>query len=153
MAGGMDLGSGSGRGKRPLDASVNLVPFIDLMAVTIVFLIMTAVWTQAARLRANTPGHSTGEPGPSPPALVVALSAQQLTVSVEGTTLQTVAVTRDVKGRLETRAIATAMADWKLEHQDAFEVRLKPDEEVPFEDLVRLMDASVGAGLPEVSLW
>ena len=50
MAGGMDLGTSSKGGKKPLDAMINLVPFIDLMAVTIVFLIMTAVWTQLARM-------------------------------------------------------------------------------------------------------
>jgi biopolymer transport protein TolR len=34
MAGGMDIGThGSGK-KKPLDATINLVPFIDLMAVT-----------------------------------------------------------------------------------------------------------------------
>jgi hypothetical protein len=39
MAGGIDLrGSGKSR-KKALDATINLVPFIDLMAVTIVFLI------------------------------------------------------------------------------------------------------------------
>ena len=45
MAGGMDLGTGGKGKKKPLDAAINLVPFIDLMAVTISFLIMTAVWT------------------------------------------------------------------------------------------------------------
>ena len=50
MAGGMDLGNAKGP-KKPLDATINLVPFIDLMAVTISFLIMTAVWTQIGRLQ------------------------------------------------------------------------------------------------------
>ena len=49
MAGGMDLGGG--KGKKSLDVAINLTPFIDLMAVTISFLIMTAVWTQIGRLQ------------------------------------------------------------------------------------------------------
>ena len=53
MAGGMDLGNAKG-GKKPLDAAINLVPFIDLMAVTISFLIMTAVWTQIGRLQVSS---------------------------------------------------------------------------------------------------
>ena len=52
MAGGMDLGTSKG-GKKALDAAINLVPFIDLMAVTISFLIMTAVWTQIGRLQTH----------------------------------------------------------------------------------------------------
>ena len=56
MAGGMDLGTSSKGGKKPLDATINLVPFIDLMAVTISFLIMTAVWTQIGRLQVASAG-------------------------------------------------------------------------------------------------
>ena len=55
MAGGMDLGTSKG-GKKPLDAQINLVPFIDLMAVMISFLIMTAVWTQIGRLQVSQSG-------------------------------------------------------------------------------------------------
>ena len=40
MAGGMDLGTGGKGKKKPLDTAINLVPFIDLMAVTISFLNM-----------------------------------------------------------------------------------------------------------------
>src|SRR5919107_1548490 len=56
MAGGMDLGTGGKGGKKPLDAAINLVPFIDLMAVTISFLIMTAVWNQIGRLQVSQSG-------------------------------------------------------------------------------------------------
>ena len=61
MAGGMDLGQGGNRGPKPLDAAINLVPFIDLMACTIAFLIMTAVWTQLGRLQVT----SSGDPSAS----------------------------------------------------------------------------------------
>ena len=61
MAGGMDLGNTGKGGKKPLDTAINLVPFIDLMAVTIAFLIMTAVWTQVGRLQVGQAG------GPSDP--------------------------------------------------------------------------------------
>ena len=63
MAGGMDLGKSGKGGKKPLDAAINLVPFIDLMAVTISFLIMTAVWTQIGRLQVSQAGRSTSERG------------------------------------------------------------------------------------------
>ncbi len=56
MAGGMDLGTSSKGGKKALDSAINLVPFIDLMAVLIVFLIMSAVWTQLGRLQVAQSG-------------------------------------------------------------------------------------------------
>ena len=63
MAGGMDLGDNKGK-KKALDATINLVPFIDLMAVTISFLIMTAVWNQISRLTVSQSGGPTSD---SPP--------------------------------------------------------------------------------------
>jgi biopolymer transport protein ExbD len=40
-------------GKRTVDFTVNLVPTIDLLSVLISFLLITAVWTQLARINAN----------------------------------------------------------------------------------------------------
>ena len=64
MAGGMDLGGKKG-GKKSLDTAINLVPFIDLMAVTISFLIMTAVWNQINRLTVSQSGAPTESSAPT----------------------------------------------------------------------------------------
>jgi chloride channel protein, CIC family len=64
MAGGMDLGTGGKGKKKPLDTAINLVPFIDLMAVTISFLIMTAVWNQINRLTVSQSGGPNENPAP-----------------------------------------------------------------------------------------
>ena len=49
---GVDMGSSS-RGKRPMNAEINMIPFIDLLLVTVAFLLVTAVWVSRARLTAN----------------------------------------------------------------------------------------------------
>src|SRR3954466_12437328 len=43
-------------GKKPLDAELNLVPFIDLLSCCITFLLITAVWTQIAGLQVSSSG-------------------------------------------------------------------------------------------------
>src|SRR5512134_662213 len=48
MAGGVQIAQKGGR--KPLDAELNLVPFIDLLSCCISFLLITAVWTQLARI-------------------------------------------------------------------------------------------------------
>src|SRR6059058_1905917 len=48
-------------GKKPLDAELNLVPFIDLLSCCISFLLITAVWTQIAGLQVASSG---GPPDP-----------------------------------------------------------------------------------------
>ena len=57
-------------GKKPLDASSNLLPFIDLLSCCISFLLITAVWTQLARMDVSQKGQgaagSTDEKPPEP---------------------------------------------------------------------------------------
>ncbi len=51
-------------GRRTLDSEINMIPMIDLLMVTIAFLLITAVWSTMARLdaSANVPGPPTAEP-------------------------------------------------------------------------------------------
>jgi biopolymer transport protein ExbD len=54
---GVDVESGGSK-KRATNSDINMIPFIDLLMVTIAFLLITAVWTTSSRLTANaqTPG-------------------------------------------------------------------------------------------------
>jgi biopolymer transport protein ExbD len=58
----ISLGDKSGR--RALDHTLPLVPFIDFMICLVAFLIVTAVWTQASRINATgrAPGDLLGLP-------------------------------------------------------------------------------------------
>ncbi|WP_394822600.1 biopolymer transporter ExbD [Pendulispora albinea] len=49
---GVDIGGGGG-GRRSLDSEINMIPMIDLLMVTISFLLITAVWSHMARLNAD----------------------------------------------------------------------------------------------------
>lgn len=51
--GGVDVGGGGKGGRRSLDSDINMIPFIDLLLVTISFLLITAVWTHMARINAD----------------------------------------------------------------------------------------------------
>lgn len=154
MAGGMDLGSGSGRGsKRTLDASLNLVPFIDLMAVTIVFLIMTAVWTQLGRLQASTaaqgPCPGCEAPAPTPR---VRLTSTTVTVALDSHVLFEGPVTRLASGRLELTALDAYLVAWKAGSDRSVSVRLAPDDDVSAADIVQVMDVLAGVGFPDLAL-
>lgn len=49
---GVSSGAAKG-GRRSVDQEVNMVPFIDLLMVTVAFLLVTAVWTSMARIPAE----------------------------------------------------------------------------------------------------
>jgi len=59
--GGVDVDSGGGK-KRTTNADINMIPFIDLLMVTIAFLLITAVWTTNNRINADAQ-----VPGPPDP--------------------------------------------------------------------------------------
>lgn len=153
MAGGMDLGQGAKGRKKPLDMAINLVPFIDLMAVTIVFLIMTAVWTQLGRLRASTSGPSEGDAPPTPDVPVAILvTGTAVTLSVGGAPPDRMSIVRDAKGRLEVAALTTKLTELKRELPDRASITLTSEDEVPYDDLVRLLDTCIGSGFPAVDV-
>src|SRR5215813_1299421 len=49
---GVNVGGGGG-GRRKTDSEINMIPMIDLLMVTISFLLITAVWTHMARINAD----------------------------------------------------------------------------------------------------
>ena len=59
--GGVDVGSEGGK-KRSTNAEINMIPFIDLLMVTIAFLLITAVWVTNSRINADAQ-----VPGPPDP--------------------------------------------------------------------------------------
>ena len=62
--GGVNVDSGGKGGRRTLDTEINMIPMIDLLMVTISFLLITAVWVQSSRIdaNANVPGPATEPP-------------------------------------------------------------------------------------------
>jgi biopolymer transport protein ExbD len=60
---GVSVGGGKGK-RKALDSEINMIPMIDLLMVTIAFLLITAVWVHSQRLEANAqvPGPVTDVP-------------------------------------------------------------------------------------------
>ena len=139
MAGGMDLGTTAKGGKKPLDAAINLVPFIDLMAVTISFLIMTAVWTQLGRLQVASGGSGDGPPSQELP-LSLLVTPDRLVLTVGGSTLEPIPL-KDLRARLVA-----------LRAPDQTSIQLRTEDAVKYDDLVHVIDEVIGAGLPSIQV-
>lgn len=159
MAGGMDLGdSGGGKGgkkKKPLDTAINLVPFIDLMAVTISFLIMTAVWTQIGRLQVAQSG------GPSDPnqeqdnktvPLTLLITEKELKLTAGSTAYDPIPVTRDSNNKIDLAKLTAKIKEVKSSLPDQAQITLQTEDAVRYEDLVKIIDECIGSGLPSVTV-
>ena len=154
MAGGMDLGTPSKGGKKPLDMAINLVPFIDLMAVTISFLIMTAVWTQIGRLQVASSGNQTDptQDQDKTVPLTLVMTPTQLQLSVGPSAQEPIPVTRDAKGGIDLTKLTTQLKGVLTQLHDESAITLQTSDEVRYDDLVHVIDEMVGDGLPNVSV-
>jgi biopolymer transport protein TolR len=159
MAGGMDLGTSGKGGKKPLDATINLVPFIDLMAVTISFLIMTAVWTQIGRIQvaqSGGPSDPTQEAKPDtsvPVTLLLTATEAKLSVGpVAPEVFPLNRTTQNGKEKLDLTRLVAKLKDVKTQLPDQSNITIQAEDLVRYEDLVRVIDECIGVGLPSVSV-
>jgi biopolymer transport protein ExbD len=153
MAGGMDLGTAKG-GKKALDAQINLVPFIDLMAVTISFLIMTAVWTQIGRLQVANSG-AAAEPSnevEKTPPISLLITERELRLSAGSQNFDPIPVTRGPNNRIELEKLKDRFKELKAQLPEASAITLQAEDAVRYDDLVRIIDECKGGGLPNVSV-
>jgi biopolymer transport protein TolR len=154
MAGGMDLGTGPKGGKKNLDAALNLVPFIDVMAVTIIFLIMSAVLTQVGRLQVSQSGQSTEDNTPPPTTLPITLliTEKELKLSVGGSALDAIPVVPDEKGRVDMVRLIAKLKELKTSQPEQNAITLQTEDAVRYDVLVQVIDTCIGNAFPAISV-
>jgi biopolymer transport protein ExbD len=148
---GVDVGGGGG--KRTVNSEINMIPFIDLLMVTIAFLLITAVWVSHTRVEATAqlPG---AEAGPTPPDVQkdmhLFVTDKEFVLSWrQGRT--TVSETRLPRREHQDRYPDLAEQidkEWKLHggHQDPSDHKLDravlhTENTLPFREMVAVMDA------------
>jgi biopolymer transport protein ExbD len=150
-------GGGRGRAKRPLDAVINVVPAIDLLACTISFLLFTAVWTQISRLQVQTAG-TGGTPAAEEKKQVqvtVTVGERGLSLSTtSGTALEIPALGKTPDGQpvQDLKVLAEKLKQIKTEFPDQSSITVAAEDGVLYLDLVRIIDTATGVGLSAVSV-
>ena len=155
MAGGMDLGTSTKGGKKALDAAINLVPFIDLMAVTISFLIMTAVWTQIGRLQVSQSGGPSNDEQKEDTKTVpvtLLITDKELKLTIGGAQSDPMPYVRDAKGRLDLAKLIVKIKEVRTALPDQQSITLQTEDAVKYDDLVKIIDECIGAGLPSIQV-
>jgi biopolymer transport protein ExbD len=157
MSDGLDTGFAiRGRTRKPLDATITLIPFIDLMAISIAFLIMTAVWTQIGRLPVAQMGaDSEGAIGPqdmqkTPVSLLITEQEARITVGIAE--YKVIPMTRNNQGLLAVDEFKRAFEEISRQYPDQNDLTLVPEDTVKYFDLVRIVDTAVGANLTAISI-
>jgi biopolymer transport protein TolR len=153
----MDTGGG-GKGKKSLDVSINLTPFIDLMAVTISFLIMTAVWTQIGRFQVAQAGGPASddqqqqEEQTKTVLLTLFITTEEMRLVADQSEFPPIDLKRGDGGKLDLAALLARFKEIKGQFPEQTAITLQTEDKVRYEDLVRIVDHCIGAGLPQISI-
>jgi len=151
--GGVSVDSGGHGGKKPVDAEISLIPFIDLLLCCVMFLLVTAVWNQLARLNANQQQPSQQAQDEPPPEEKVKLVLQVMNsgfvlASTGGDRLEIPKAgdsydLEELKAKLEER---------KRLEPNRTDIIVAAEDGVRYEDVIDAMDMVIGVGFPDVSI-
>lgn len=148
----IDDGKNEGRNS---NVDLNLVPFIDLMSVCIIFLLITAVWTQVSMIQIGSSiyGKKTSEDPVTPPPraeipfrLDVQTQGYQVLIGQRRFTVPMVAGKYDQAGLVEK---LKQIKEIYPEKEDAVITVL---DELSYESLILGMDALLSSGFPQISV-
>lgn len=141
---------GPKRGRRKdVNGELLLVPYIDLLTCMVAFLLITAVWTQLARLEVQQRGQ--GEEGVSDTrqTRVAVLVHDSGFVIVAGENQQPLPQAR---GGYDYAALTERLKKLKSSRQDKTDLQIMSEDGIKFDVLVKTMDAAMSSGFPDVSL-
>ena len=163
--GGVSVDSGGKGGRRSLDSEINMIPMIDLLMVTISFLLITAVWSHMARMNADAqvpgPPRPETEPQNIPPEKQLHIEMKgtetfKLIWKQAGTVISTIDVPMKEVKTMEgaTRVVrypdlaAKISSEWTTvgAHRDASDKKfdqaiLHTDNETPYSSVIGVIDA------------
>lgn len=157
MGGAAPVESGK-KGKKSLDAELNLVPFIDLLSCLISFLLITAVWTQISSVRvASTGGLSNEEQPPKEQTTIdirVTMTERGYALSLAGNMVDMPKVAKPEGGTtFDSKQLVEKLKLVKQQYPEQRAVTVAAEDAIGFEDLVATVDAvAVNADLPDISV-
>ena len=148
---GVSVETGNKGGKKPLNADLNLVPYIDLLTCMVAFLLITAVWSQLARLEAHQKGQ--GQAGEdTPPEKVFKLV---VLVNDSGYNLVADQDQQPIPKKGDSydyEKLGDELKKIKDTHADKTDIQVASDDSIKFEILVRTMDTALSSRFPDISL-
>jgi biopolymer transport protein TolR len=148
---GVSVDTGSKSGKKSVNAELNLVPYIDLLTCMVAFLLITAVWSQLARLEAHQKGQ--GQAGEdTPPEKVFKLV---VLVNDSGFNLVADQDQQPIPKKGDTydfQKLGDELKKIKDTHADKTDIQVASDDTIHFETLVKTMDTALTARFPDISL-
>ena len=147
----VSVDTGGKGGKKSVNADLNLVPYIDLLTCMVSFLLITAVWSQLARLEAHQKGQGqAGEDTPPEKQLKLVVVVNDEGFNVVADQDQQPIPKKGTEYDFEK--LGTELKKLKDAHPDKGDVQVASEDQIKFDVLVRTMDTALTARFPDISL-
>ena len=150
----ISAGGGGHGGKKSVDHSIPLVPFIDLLLCCVMFLLVTAVWNQLARLNANQqqPGQPQMDtPPPEDPQIKLILQVQGTGYVLATTAGERTAIPKNGDA-YDVEELVKKLKERRELEPNRKDITVAPEDGVIYEEVVKAMDVVVGEGYEAMSL-
>lgn len=151
---GVSIQTGGKGGKKPLDAELNLIPFIDLLVVNICFLLITAVWVQMSRIKVNQKGKGSAaeKQEEQPPEMRVKVT---VLVGEEGYVI-TAGADRLVvpkQGQIyDTEKLGKQLRDIKVRLPNKDDLTVAAEDGIKYVHLIRAMDVALSENFTSIQV-
>ena len=146
--------------EREINYELNIVPFIDLMSVCIIFLLLTAVWTQVSMIQIGSSvyGKRMDDQENTPPRpevnLEILVDKRGYTVIVGQETPVSIPRIIGVDGEeaYDQRNLILVLKSVKDRYPDKKNALIALEDDLVYENLIQGMDSLLLAGFPEVAI-
>jgi len=144
---------GGGSGKKSVDSEIPLVPFIDLLLCCVMFLLVTAVWNQLARIDANQqqPGQQGPDQPPPEEKIRVVLQVQESGYVLASTAGDRIEMPKVDEG-YDLVTLREKLRERKNMDPNRKDLVVAPADGVMYADVITAMDVVVGEGFPDMTL-
>ena len=149
--GGAAVVSSGKRGRKSLDAGINLVPFIDLLSCYISFLLITAVWVNLGSIEAKTPPTSSAADGERDTETKVTLTLTSSGCVLARSTGEEAQLPR-IAGQLDEQGLSRQLAMVRTTLPKQHDMTVRAQDSVHYSDLIKTMDLARGAQFSNIQV-
>jgi len=143
--------------KHAIDEELQLVPFIDMFAVLLTFLLITATILQTAIIELSLPtaagtgtsAQGQNESSPQPLTLSVIITDKGLTIGGSGAILPMIA---KKGGNYDFGELSRQLGKIKEKFSTQTQVIIVCEPEIIYDNIIKTMDCCLEAGFPEIAL-
>jgi len=151
--GGVSVG-GDGGGKKAVDHEIPLIPFIDLLLCCVMFLLVTAVWNQLARIDAQqkAPGMpNTADTPPDEEKVKLFVRINDAGYVIQSSAGDKVEVPKNA-GEYDLEELRTKLEERKKLEPNRRDIIVAPEDGIEYANIVSVMDAVIGKGFVDMTM-